>query len=140
MVQSSTPVYFYQQDFFIEDGPEDLVLHLSIFQKFTDNAMVDFIVEILDYEASGDLCVQPSETPVCDMPCFIGGQKAFNEFHNYFELGPRTLFRLWLFKHSGSASSNTEYHSSKHSVSDCGKFQMQLEFSKAKPKSSSGSW
>ena len=94
-----TPHYFYYQDFYIET---DIEMHISLYQKFTDHALVDFIVEILEVELDeASTNFMDTEIPQCvNNPCFIGGQKAFNEFHNYFEIGPKTAVRLWLFKHT----------------------------------------
>lgn len=90
-----------------------------------DHALVDFVIEILDVDlAEPDTNYLDAEAPQCvNLPCFIGGQKAYNEFHNFFEVGPKTSFRLWLFKHTET-----------HETTDCGKFQMQLEFIVSKPK------
>ena len=60
--------------------------------------MIDFVVEILeddiDYED-----VKPNnraDKPLCQKLCLIGGQKAYNEFHNVFQIAARSWVRVWL--------------------------------------------
>lgn len=71
-VHGMTPHYFYYQDYYIDS---DIELHISIYQKFTDHALVDFIIEVLEVELEEpETNFMDTEVPQCvNNPCFIGG-------------------------------------------------------------------
>lgn len=64
-----------------------------------DHALINFIVEVLAYDVNETDHVNNTVEPKCEGICFIGGQKAYNEYFNLIEIGSKTLIRLWFFKH-----------------------------------------
>jgi hypothetical protein len=99
-----------------------------------NQAMVDFIVEVLDFDASSssDMKHPVGEAPKCLKHCLVGGQKAYNEFHNIVEVGSKTLLRLWLFKHSSSPDlSSSASTKNNEEQNESGRYQVQIEITRA---------
>lgn len=64
--------------------------------------MADFIVEVVALEVKDPTGFKAGSSPKCELMCLVGGQKAYNEFHNKIEVASRSYVRLWLFKHSAA--------------------------------------
>ena len=120
LVSSNHPHFFYYQDFYIEDDSVDFEMDVQINQKFTDRALVDFVIEFFDFDVdetkNPENLIDHHYAPQCLNKCLIGGQKSFNEFSNKIEFDSKILFRLWLFKHS-----NDDPHD-KDLIHQCGNF------------------
>lgn len=77
---------------------------------------MNFVIEVLGEDinlAEAKDSKHDGERPLCHGICITGGQKAYNEFHNVFEIAAKTHVRLWLFQSSTDGQ--------------CANFQLQLE-------------